>query len=132
MEIIKIAKRHARAYVRNHFAFGIGGAPSLSSEEMERVTGLPIERRPLSGGCAQLMIQPVHREAERSMQTRARRIEERYNRFARYMREDRHGWTRTGRGTAWADNSVDVEEISALTGERRNVQVTPPHGDVCF
>jgi hypothetical protein len=57
----------------------------------------------------------------------------RYVRFCRHMKELRHRWTKDPASTIYyADNSVDVEEVSQLTGERRRKQVVGPHGDLCF
>lgn len=57
----------------------------------------------------------------------------RYVSFSTWMTETRHRWTPDPASTVyWADNSIDVEEVSQLTGERRRVQKVGPHGDLCF
>lgn len=55
----------------------------------------------------------------------------RYKEFCRYMRETRHSWQKVDE-IHWADNSVDVVEVSQLTGEERRRMVVAPGGDVCF
>lgn len=55
----------------------------------------------------------------------------RYKAFCRYMREERHSWTKVDE-IHWADNSIDVVERSQLTGAERRRMVLAPGGDVCF
>lgn len=62
--------------------------------------------------------------------SRAKAVAERYRRFCHYMRETRHGWTQDAASrTFYADNSVEIDEVSQLTGERRRKTLVAPHGD---
>lgn len=62
---------------------------------------------------------------------RAADLADRYGRFCQYMKEARHGWEE-GRKVHYADNSVEVEERSQLTGEIRTRVLVHPGGDVCY
>lgn len=55
----------------------------------------------------------------------------RYHRFCMYVEETAPRWVEVNR-TYWADNSVDSHQVSADGTQTRTVQLTAPHGDVCY
>lgn len=66
-------------------------------------------------------------------QARIKALVKRYKRFAHHMKEVRHNWQQDESSRAsYADNSVEIDEVSQLTGERRRVFLVQPHGDACF
>lgn len=61
----------------------------------------------------------------------ARKLWARFARFCHYMRETRHAWEFVRR-VHYADNSLEAEYRSHLTGEIRRVMELAPSGDACF
>lgn len=62
---------------------------------------------------------------------RVRRLLQRHAQFVRFMRETRHAWSEVDR-IHFADNSIEVIERSARTGETRQRMLIGPGGDACF
>ena len=63
----------------------------------------------------------------------AKKLQRRHARFVRYMKETRHAWKLDDASvTHWADNSITGQEVSQMTGERRQTWIDTPHGDRCF
>lgn len=141
--LAQFVKKQARHLARNpHSGSGLmmGGELDALGEAM----GLPSTRTPLYGtvtsgpdkgeriqcGYSVHTHPDVQAQAYR-VRDSALRLIARHRRFCSYMRETRHGWQVIDT-THYADNSTEVTERSALTGETRNRMTIAPHGDACF
>lgn len=128
LNFARLAKGAARAMIRSPYQ----SINHFHALDIERLAGVPMKRTDHGNGCYGLSYGSAHFVVQGQLIDRARAIVARHRSFSHHIKELRHAWKREGGPIYYADNSVEIVEVSQLDGSKRQRMIEPPRGDACF